>query len=97
MKFSDRSALERTAIAAWIRVSQMVRENECLKISDDFTRMRQKDISETPGDIGKMMGLYADYQSGKKAASYTEYFQVSHPQEYAAMVVFERAQVKGGF
>jgi hypothetical protein len=90
MKFADRSALERTAINAWIRASLRVREDKFMKVPDDFIRDRQKLISETPGDIAKMLRLYGVYQTSKQMLSYTDYFQVSNPEEYAAMVLEER-------
>jgi len=92
MKFADRTPVERTAIDAWIRVSLMVRENECLKVSDSFKQEREKSISELPGDIAKMLRYYASYQGSNQSVSYTQYFQVSHPKEYAAIVKYEKQQ-----
>lgn len=90
MKFADRSPLERTAIDAWIRVSLMARENECMKVPDSFKQAREKSISELGGDIAKMLRYYAVYQGSNQSVSYTEYFQVSHPKEYAAIVLDEK-------
>jgi hypothetical protein len=90
MKFADRSPSERTAIDAWIRVSLMVREDGCMKVSDSFKQEREKNISELPGDIAKMLRFYAAYQGSGQSVSYTQYFQVSEPAEYAAMVLDEK-------
>jgi len=90
MKFADRSPLERTAIDAWIRVSLMAREDACMKVSDSFKQMREKSISELPGDIAKMLRFYAVYQGSGQSVSYTQYFQVSNPEEYAAIVLDEK-------
>ena len=91
MKFSDRSALERTAIDAWIRVSLMVREDECLKVADNFKQVREAKISESeiPGAIAKMLRFYEVYQTSRPMVSYTQFFRVSNPEEYAAMVIDE--------
>ena len=92
MKFSDRSPAERTAIDAWIRVALMAREDACMKVADDFKAAREKTISESPGngDIAKMLRFYAAFQHGGHRVSYTDYFQVSNPEEYAAILLDEK-------
>jgi hypothetical protein len=92
MRFTDRSPVERTAILAWIRVTTMARENECLDVPDDYRQTQQKEISETPGDIGKMLRHYSAYRESRQTVSYTEYFQVSHPEEYAAILRREKGR-----
>lgn len=92
MKFADRSPAERTAILAWIRVTTMARENECLRVPDDYRQAQQKEISETPGDIGKMLRHYSAYRESRQTVSYTQYFQVSNPEEYAAILSNEKRQ-----
>ena len=89
MKFSKRPAAERTAISAWIRVITQVRENACMKMTDSFIKDRQESISASPQDIAKMLAHYAAYQKGRHSVSYADYFQVSNPEEYAAMVLKE--------
>jgi hypothetical protein len=91
MKFADRPREERAAIDAWIRIMQMARENGCMRISDDFKAERQKNISESSGDIAKMVSFYNAYQQGKHTVSYTEYFQVTNPAEYAAILNSEES------
>ena len=91
MKFSDRSPFERTAIDGWIRVSTLARETEYLSVSDSFRQERQKVISEEPGDIATMLRCYSAYRDGRHSVSYTAYFQVSHPKEYAAIVRYEKS------
>lgn len=90
MKLSDRSAQERAAIGAWVRVLLFIRESACLKIQDDFKKRREESISQTSPDIAKMVSFYAAYQKLRPSASYTEYFQVANPAEYAAILAFEK-------
>jgi hypothetical protein len=90
MKFSERSPFERTAIDGWIRVSMMARENACMKVSDSFRQEQEKIISELPGDIATMLRCYSSYRHGGHSVSYTAYFQVSHPEEYAGIVRHEK-------
>ena len=71
-------------------VAVMVREDACMKVSDDFRQVREKSISESPGDIEKMLRHYAAYRHGGHSVSYTDYFQVSNPGEYAAILAYER-------
>lgn len=88
MKFSDRSATERVAIDAWIRVTVMARENLCLDVAEDFRNTRRQDAS--PDDIETMLRCYATYRQGRHPVSYTDYFQVSHPVEFAAIMAYEK-------
>jgi hypothetical protein len=92
MKFADRPVNERVAIDAWIRVVIAAREKACMKVAEDFKITREKAISELPGDIEKMLRHYAMYQLEGHSVSYTEYFQVSNPEEYAAIILDERKQ-----
>lgn len=92
MKFADRTPAERTAISAWIRVTIEAREKACMPVADDFKQAREKSISELPGDIEKMLRYYAVYQQGRHSVSYVDYFQVSNPEEYAAILLEERGR-----
>jgi len=90
MKFSDRPAAERVAIDAWIRVITMAREDACMKMTDDFQRVREESISASSAEVKKMLGFYAAYRAGRHQVSYADYFQVSNPVEYAAILAREK-------
>lgn len=91
MKFSDRPATERVAISAWVRVITRIREDACMQVSDDFKRERENSISEASPDVARMQQFYAAYRQGRHSVSYTDYFQVTNPEEYAAMLAGEKA------
>ena len=93
MKFADRTGAERTAIDAWIRVTIDARENACLRVTEDFKQARRDSISDSPADIEKVLRFYATYQKGHHSVSYNDYFQVSNPEEYAAILLEESGRI----
>jgi len=93
MKFAERTGAERTAIDAWIRVTIDARENACMRVAEDFKQARRDSISDSPVDVEKMLQFYSVYQKGRHSVSYNDYFQVSNPEEYAAILLSEKGRI----
>jgi hypothetical protein len=71
-------------------VSLHAREDACMKVPDNYKTLRKQSISDSPAEVEKMLRYYAAYQHAGHSVSYMEYFQVTNPEEYAAILLNEK-------